>query len=247
MIKPEAVSPDEEVEVVGHIFDAPLVVKGRTWLPVTQLITWLVMAWEAGRLHPKRKWHQRMGVAAATMSVILGSEWCHNLAHAAAAKMVGHPVDAIRITWGMPILVYHDIEDPEVTPRQHITRSLGGPIFNTIVWSLGVFWGRFTRKGTPARDITDAVTGMNAFLLIAGMTPQPWLDGGAALKWALVEKGDSLEDADETVRKANFPAAVGMGTAAVVAFKNRKNLLGGLLTFLAAISLGTALSWLREK
>ena len=48
------------------------------------------------------------------MPIVLGSEWCHNLAHAAAARAIGKPVDAIRITWGMPLLVYYDINDKNV-------------------------------------------------------------------------------------------------------------------------------------
>lgn len=247
MIKPEVVTPDDEIEVVGHIFDAPLVVKGRTWFPLTQVIAWLVMAKEAGRLHPERRWSERLLVASATMPVILGSEWCHNLAHAAAAKLVGHPVDAIRITWGMPLLVYHNIEDMEVTPQQHMVRSLGGLIFNLIFGALGVTMRKFTRKGSPSRDIADAVTWTNAFLAIAGMVPQPWLDGGAILKWALVERGDTLEEADATVRKINYPAAIGMGIGAMAAFKRRRKLLGWVLSLLTAISIGTAAGWLKEK
>jgi Zn-dependent protease len=247
MIKPEAVNQDEDVSVVGKIFDSPMVVKGWTWLPLTQLITWAIMVREAGRLHPDRKWYQKMGIAAGTMPVILGTEWLHNLAHAAAAKMVGHPVDAIRIVWGMPLLVYHDIEDTSLSPKQHIIRSLGGPVINTILWYLGVICKRFTRFGTPAHDIIDAFKGTNAFLVIAGLTPQPWFDGGAVLKWALVDRGDSLEKADEKVRKVNYVTAAGMGTVSGFALKKRKRLLGGLLAMLAAISVGTAAGWFREK
>jgi len=247
MKKPAAVDINDEVEVVGSIFDAPLVVKGSTWLPITQVILWLIMVKEAGRLHPNRNWIQRMGTAAATMPIILGSEWLHNLAHAFAAKMVGHPVDAVRVTWGMPILVYHDIEDQNVSPRQHIIRSSGGPIINLFLLGLGSIFRRFSVDGNPGRDIADALVGMNAFLFLAGMTPQPWLDGGAVLKWALVDKGDSLEGADEKVRKANYAAAAGLGIASAAAIKNRKKLISGTLAALAGISLFTAMGLLKEK
>ena len=111
-------SPTPDIQTLGHLLDAPLVAKGWTWFPLTQFITWLLMAREAGRLHPDRSWSERLSIAALTMPLILGSEWAHNLAHAAAAKAVGKPVDAIRIAFGMPMLVYHDIEDPTVTPRR---------------------------------------------------------------------------------------------------------------------------------
>jgi len=74
------------------------------------------MAWVAKKRVPERSWLQSLGIGALTMLVVLGSEWCHNLAHAAAARMVGKPMDAIRITWGMPLVVYYDINDENVTP-----------------------------------------------------------------------------------------------------------------------------------
>jgi Zn-dependent protease len=187
------------------------------------------------------------------MSAILGSEWCHNLAHAAAARLVGKPVDAIRINLGMPLLVYYDIEDPTVTPRQHVCRALGGPLINLYLLVVSVFFRGFTRPGTMARDIIDAVRGMNLFLVIAGLQPQPWLDGGVMLKWSLVAKGHTLEDAERKVRQANGAAAAGLGIAAAVAFngygvfkKNRKR-WGWLFGLLAALSLATATGFLKEK
>ena len=44
MIKPEVVSPSDEVSTVSYFFSTPLVVKGRTWLPLTPLVFWPVMA-----------------------------------------------------------------------------------------------------------------------------------------------------------------------------------------------------------
>ena len=85
MIKPQALSPDQSFTTVGRVFDTPLVVVDKTWLPLTEIVVWGIMTREAGRLHPERKWPNRLGVGALTMSAILGSEWCHNLAHAAAA------------------------------------------------------------------------------------------------------------------------------------------------------------------
>jgi hypothetical protein len=109
MKKPAIVSPEDEVTKVGQAFSTPLVVKGKTWLPLTQLAAWPVMAWVARKRVPKRTWLQSLGVGALTTPVMLGSEWGHNLAHAAAARVVGKPMDAIRITWGMPLVVYYMI------------------------------------------------------------------------------------------------------------------------------------------
>ena len=62
------------------------------------------------------------------MTAILGSEWCHSLAHAAAARSIGKPMDALRIDWGMPLVVYYDVDNEKVAPREHIIRALGGPV-----------------------------------------------------------------------------------------------------------------------
>lgn len=247
MIKPAVVSPGEEVDIAGHIFDAPLVTKGITWLPLTQLATWLIMVREAGRLHPERTRLQRMGVAALTMPVILGSEWCHNLAHAAAARLVGHPADAIRVAWGMPLLVYFDEEVPEVTPRQHIIRALGGPTINTLFLGIAAVLRGCTRPNSTGRDVADAAVGMNAFLVLGGMAPIPYIDGGAVLKWALVAKGYTPAGADETLKRVNVATAAVLGAGAAAAFKARKRFLGGIFATLAGTALMIGTGLFREK
>jgi Zn-dependent protease len=247
MIKPEIVSPGESVTLVGEIFDAPLVTKGWSWLPLTELAVWGLMAWEAGRLHPERDWLTRLGVAALTMPVMLGSEWCHNLAHAAAAKRVGHPADAIRITWGMPLLVYHDLEDDAVTPRQHIARAMGGPLINLTFLGIAALLQPLTKPQSVARDVANAALGMNAFLILGGLLPIPGIDGGAALKWALVDRSQTPAQADATIRKVDAVTAAGLGAGAAVAFKKRKRLIGGILAMFAGFAFAIATGLLKEK
>jgi len=99
MKKPAVLQPSDEAAVVGTVFNTPLVAKGKTWYPAVELITWPIMAWIAKKRQPHRSWMQSLGNGGLTMAIVLGSEWCHNLAHAAAARMVGKPMDAIRIAW----------------------------------------------------------------------------------------------------------------------------------------------------
>ena len=40
MIKPAFLSSDEQPTILGHVFEAPLVVKGITGLPVLELAAW---------------------------------------------------------------------------------------------------------------------------------------------------------------------------------------------------------------
>lgn len=235
-IKPEVVSPGEEVTEVGRVFDAPLVVKGRTWLPMVQILVWGLMAYVAGLRKPERSWEKRLAVGALTMPVVLGSEWLHNLAHAAAAKLVGHPVDAIRITWGMPLLVYFEINDEEVTPQQHLVRSLGGPLFNALALPLWWLVRWISPPESVGQDVGEAGTWMNTLLLVGGLTPIPGLDGSVILKWSLVAGGRKLEEADEVVRKVNGPTALGLGVVSAAAFKHKKWLAGVFAAMLAVVS-----------
>jgi hypothetical protein len=243
MQKPSAIRDEHDARTVGHVFGTPLKVVGSTWLPLTELGVWGIMAWVAGKRRPERSFWQRAGIGSLTMSVLLGSEWCHNLAHAAAARIIKKPMDAIRITWGMPILVYYDVNDQRVSPREHMIRAAGGPFINFVILLLSLILRPFTRFESVSRDITDVAIGMNSFLLFAGLQPQPWLDGGPLVKWSLVERGYSIKQADEVVRKINTVIGPGLIGASVLAFKKRRKLVGVLLGLLSLTSILAALGF----
>ncbi len=128
MDNPLAFKPEQPVTTVGRIFGSSLAVQGISWLPVNQLIAWALFAWLSRKQHGGwPAWHH-LWLGGLKMAVLLGSEWCHNLAHAGAARAVGQPVDRVRIILGMPVLLYDEPEHPSVSPRQHLVRSLGGPL-----------------------------------------------------------------------------------------------------------------------
>ncbi len=129
MISPSFLDPADEVKVLGQVFGTPLVVKGKSWLPLAEVVVWAGTTLWAGVLRPARSWKARLIIGSLWMPLVLGMEWCHNFAHAAAARWVGKPMDALLINFGTPLCIYHDVEDPTVTPRQHIVRALGGPIY----------------------------------------------------------------------------------------------------------------------
>ena len=247
MIKTAVVERTDELVEIGKIFSAPLVVKGRTWFPITQIITWPIMAWIAKKRIPERSWFQSFGVGAVTMPVVLGSEWCHNLAHAAAAKFVGKPMDAIKVTYGMPLVVYYDVNDDKVTPRQHVIRALGGPIFNILLLPLALILKRVTNTKSVAHDIARVAVGTNAFLPAVGLLPIPGIDGGPILKWSLVEKGQTPQEADMMVRKVDGVLGVLLTFVGVKLLRKRNWLFGGLLLQLAAIAFGVSLGILKEQ
>jgi hypothetical protein len=246
-MKPVFLRPTDEVKIVGTAFDTPIVVKGSTWFPLVEVVVWGIMAWFAGKRRPERSTFERISIGAITMPIVIGSEWCHNLAHAAAAKLVDKPMDALRITWGTPLVVYYDVEDQSVTPRQHIIRALGGPIFNASAATFGRLIRRQTHPESFAREVMDVTVGINTILCTVGLLPLPGIDGGPILKWSLVSQGKTAEEADLVVRKVDGVLAGGLGVAAAVAFKKRRWFIGGVIAQFALLALGFALGLIREK
>jgi Zn-dependent protease len=246
MKKPPIVSPTDDVESVGEIFGTPVVVKGKTWFPLTQFVVWLIMAWVAGRKRPDRSRWKNLGVGGLTMTAILGSEWCHNLAHAAAARSIGKPMDALRISWGMPLVVYYDVEDEKVTPREHIIRALGGPVCSGALLAIAWLVRDFTPRGSAGREVADAAVAMNLFLSTASLLPIPMLDGGPILKWTLVGREHTRREADEVVKGVNRAFGVGLGVATGVAVKKRRWFIGGILGMFAAIALAVGFGLIEE-
>ncbi|MBI9045127.1 MAG: hypothetical protein JEZ06_11620 [Anaerolineaceae bacterium] len=239
--------PDKNHKRIGVIFNTPLTIKGISWFPLTQLITWEIMARWAKRRNPLRSWLQSMLVGFPCMLVMLTSEWCHNLAHAAVANFLGKPADAIKIQFGMPLLVFKDINDPAVSPEQHISRALGGPSINIFLLGVSSLLKRFSREGTSARNVLDVAQGTNLFLSTISFLPIPGIDGGSILKWIFVKKGFDTSQADEFVRKTNWFVSLGTSISAYFAFKKRKTLLGVFFTMLTGTALAIASRLIKEQ
>jgi len=247
MNQPKNYQSSEMETRVGQVFGTPLLVKGKNWLPVTQLVAWPLMAWLAKRRLPERSWWQCLGIGALTMPVALGSEWCHNLAHAAAARWIGKPMDALHIIGGMPRVEYLNINDQSVTPRQHILRALGGPLFNLLILPLALLLRRITPAKSVGRDMAEVAIGMNALIPAAGLLPIPGLDGGPILKWALVERGHTPAEADLQVRKINGGLSLILGFVGVWALKKRNWTIGGLLVLMGSVALGVTTGKIKEQ
>ena len=247
MIQTPPLDSDNPPTQIGEFFGTPIVVVGKTWLPVTQFIVWGIMTRVGIKKHPGRSLGERLAAGGLSMAAILGSEWCHNLAHAATAKWIGKPMDALRVAWGMPLCVYHEIEDPNVTPPEHIIRALGGPVFNILLLGLASLMRRLTRQDSIAREVADAGVGMNLFLSTVSLLPIPGIDGGPILKWSLVDSGRMPEEADEIVTQVNKITGAGLGAAAGVALKKKRWFTGAILGMLSAVALGVGFGLLKES
>lgn len=237
MDNPLAFKPDQPVTTVGRIFGSPLAVQGISWLPANQLFTWALFAWLSRKQHGGWSAWRHLWLGGLKMAVLLGSEWCHNLAHAAAARAVGQPVDRVRIILGMPVLLYDEPEHPAVTPRQHLARSLGGPLCNVMLWALSkVFQGR-TPPGSPAREVVDVAVGMNTFLASASLLPISVFDGGPVVKWALVMRGLTPAQAEAALKRVNRALGPGLVGVAAAAAARRSWLVALVLALLGGMSL----------
>lgn len=232
---------------IGRVFGTPLVVKGFTWLPLFELGAWGILTHVAGNRRPDWSNRKRAMAGALTASILFGLEWCHNLAHIAVAKWIGKPADAMRVFLGTPLLIYQNIDDREITPREHLLRASGGPAFNLLTIPFSWLAKRISRNGSFGHYIADFAFGANVILPSLSLLPIPGLDGGSLLKWSLVERGRSIREADEEVKKVNLVVGSGLGATSAVAFRQRKKWRGAILAAFAVISLSIGLGLLREQ
>jgi hypothetical protein len=246
MIKPVFLSSDEQPTTLGHVFGAPLVVKGITGLPVLELVAWGLLTWVADQKKPAWPRSKRVAAGALTTMILFTSEWGHNLAHAAFAHRIGKPADAIRIMGGTPLLIYYDTNDHDVSPRQHIQRASGGPIFNALMVPLCWIARSVTKQGSLSHYVANFALGTNILISSVALLPIPGIDGGPILKWSLVMRGQSPQKADETVQKVNLTVGSGLTIASGVAIQKRHKWLGAVIGAFALTSLAIGLGLLKE-
>ncbi|TFH35792.1 MAG: hypothetical protein E4G99_06510, partial [Anaerolineales bacterium] len=237
---------ENNLRVIGKLGDTPVLVTGITWLPVTQLASFLGLLWYDQRRSPGRTNCEHVAFAGMTTAAILGSEWAHNLAHLTVAHQIGQPMDEMRIYAGMPRCIYYDLDDHAVTPRQHVIRAAAGPLFNASMLPLLTTLRQQSRPGSLVRELWDAAVGMNLFLATVSLLPIPGIDGGPLLKWTLVKQGRSPQAADRVVRQVNGPLAAILGLASALAYLGGKRLLALLLGLLSGTALGVSRGWIQE-
>ena len=177
------------------------------------------------------------------LPVALFADVGHAMAHTVSARMAGAPMDEILLSSEMPRTLY---ENNDVVPGVHIMRSMGGPIFSLMCVILSLLWRSLSPRKSISRELAEISLVGHGFILLGSVAPLPMVDGGIILKWRLVQAGRSVEQADQTVRRASC----GLGAALLVAgavlgiFQKRKLSGGGLAAGgLAAIAAG--IGWLK--
>lgn len=234
-------------QVIGQLGETPVTRQGLGWLPVSQFLVWGWFSRASRRRNPGKSWLRAGLEGLCQMLAMLSSEWGHNLAHLSASHLVGKPMDQFRIQLGMPRCIYHQLNDQTVAPREHLVRALGGPIFNFSLLPLTSAAKKLTSEDTIAGQTARTAYGTNLFLTIISLLPIPGIDGGPILKWSLVERGKTPQQADETVRKVNGPLALILALFSSGAFLKKKTLLGLFSLMLSGISLSVFMGWLKEE
>jgi hypothetical protein len=219
----------------------PIVAQADFW-PAPILLTGL-LAWVAGLRKPESSWLQRLGVGLLAMPFATFADIGHAMAHTISARLAGAPMDEILLSSGMPRTLY---QNNAVPPRTHIRRSLGGPIFSLIGFTLSLLWWRISRRGSLSHDLAEASLAGHSFILLGSLAPLPMVDGGIILKWKLVEAGQSPEQADQAVHKTSLSlGAAFLGLGSLLSLFRKRKLLGALLAVGGAAGIAAGVGWLK--
>ena len=195
------------------------------------------MSWYMGVKHPHWDWPSRIFTGALSGFALIVADVGHALAHSISARAASAPMDKIYLTSGMPRTVYYD---HAVSPRAHILRALGGPLYS----ALGFVLSLAVRSLLPSKSTSREVAGWSCIghgLILAGsLAPLPIVDGGSILKWTLVESGKTPQKADQVVEQAGIATGIA-ASAAGAAFAARRRwlpaaglLVAGVITIAAA-------------
>ena len=219
----------------------PVKVQPAFW-PIPFLVTG-VLAWIAGLRRPDRSWLQRLAVGLVALPVALFADIGHAMAHTISARLAGAPMDEILLSAEMPRTLY---ENNDVLPQVHILRSLGGPIFSLICFTLSLLWRSLSPHGSISRELAETSLVGHGFILLASVAPLPMVDGGIILKWQLVRAGRSVEQADRVVHRASSGlGAALLAVGAVLGLIQKRKLVGGILAACGLAGIAAGLGWLK--
>jgi len=98
-----------------------------------------------------------------------------------------------------------------------------------------------------SREVADVSYATNAFLSMVSLLPIPGIDGGPILKWSLVERGRTIEEADQVIRKVDGGLGIALSFLSAAAISRGKRVIGLLSAMLAVMSFGVAFGWIREQ
>ncbi len=208
---------DESVPVLFTAWGTP--VRVRPVVLANVLGLWAGLSWLAGRRHPAWRLGRRLLAGGASALTLLSADTGHAMAHIVSARWAGAPMDYILISAGMPRTVYLD---DQVSPQAHRRRAVGGPILNAVGFLVSAALRALAPRGSVPRDVLDWSCLGHGLLLVGSLAPLPIVDGGSLLKWTLVERGHSHEQAGAVVRQAGLGLAAGVAGAGLALTARRR-------------------------
>ncbi|MCB0199080.1 MAG: hypothetical protein KDI03_03330 [Anaerolineae bacterium] len=198
----------QSATVTLEVFDIKLTIEPGFWGTLAAL--WAVMTWMAGRGHSERSFLARLCIGFVAVIVMIPADLAHAFAHTISARRAGAPMDEIVLGMHMPHTLYYDNDVP---PAAHRGRALGGPIYSATALATDLATRQITPRDSVLHDLLGWSAAANAMIFVGSLMPLPFVDGGSILKWTLVERGLTVEEAERVVLQTDL----GLGAAAAVA------------------------------
>jgi hypothetical protein len=210
-------STAKEPSTLFRIWDTPVKVKPAVLANLLVLCGFL--SWQAGRRRPERPWAVRLLVGMSSLLALLAADLGHAVAHILSARYAQAPMDHILVSAEMPRTIY---PDHDVPPRVHRLRALGGPIFSALSLLASLFLRRLAPRGSLGRELADWSCLGHGLILGGSLAPLPFVDGGSILKWTLVERGQTPQQADAAIRQVDLAfGAAATATGLTLAARRR--------------------------
>jgi hypothetical protein len=235
------VGPTKGEPVISiRIYDTPIRVKVIALVNVIAL--WLVVSWLEMRWHPERDLWQSVLVGFAGMVLLLVADIGHAVAHIFSARYARAPMDEVYISMGMPRTRY---SNDDVPANVHRMRAAGGPIFSALGLLISIAVYGLAAEDTIARGLATWSTIGHGFILVGSLLPLPMVDGGALLKWTLVENGRTETEADEVVQRVNTMMGILAGIIGIGLIAVQMWFVGLIMLGVGGVALGAAAGVIR--
>lgn len=168
----------------------------------------------------------------------------HYGGHIYSSRVANAPVDQVHFGAPMPMTIYNN---NDVSPEAHKLRAIGGPIASLLMLLILLFLRAFTAPNTMLREFFNIQSWVHGILGFGSLAPIPFVDGGSILKWTMVQRGQTPEQADESVKEANLVLGGFIGFVGLVGALLKKWKLAAGCLFVAAQFIAIGLGKLNTK
>jgi hypothetical protein len=225
--------------VTIRVFNTPIKIKLVVLVNVIAL--WAATSLIGRYFHPERDLPVSILIGFFAMLLLLIADIGHAIGHIFSARRSGAPMQEILVSSGMPRTIY---SDDDITPSAHIMRALGGPAFSAIGLLLSLVALGLSSSVPIAFELALWSTVGHGFIFLGCLLPLPIVDGGSILKWSLVRRGMTAEEADRRLLRVNSGVGL-LGFAAGIVLLALKLWVVGLLCIVAGVFfIAVAMGWI---